>query len=293
MREVVVKTPGTCGEYIQGWYKKKPCLVSCPMNRYSIITLREGLGEWQYFKSKTRKMIELFFKRNGIPENEKKHFNLKIDTEIPVGKGMASSTADIAGIITGLSAYFEIKITPEEIGKYCTTIEPSDNLMFPKLNLFNHLSGEILEKYEGSIKTNVLMINFYGGVNTLAFNETQEDYSQKDLESFENIVRQFRNGVAENNLKEVGEACTQSALLNQKRLRKNYLEKVIELSRENQGLGVVIGHSGTVMGVLYEEKNFQKSGFLKAFKKEIPINAYQGVYEQQLIPGGIHVKIKE
>lgn len=292
MKEIEIKTPGTCGEYIQGWYKDNPCLVSCPMDLYSRIFIKEGKRQWGTLKTKTEKLIHHFFDCYHLPESEKEHFDVTLFTEIPLGKGMASSTADIAGMATGLSAYFELNLSPEEIGRLCTDIEPSDNLMFPKLNLFNHINGEVLEGFSSTLEAAVLMIDFYGGINTLTFNERKEDYSKEDLEIFSEIVNQFKKGLKTNNLKRVGEACTRSALLNQKRLTKRYLEKIIDLTDEFKGLGTVIGHSGTVIGVIYEEKSFEKKAFLELFKKEIPKQAYEKIREQHLIPGGIELIVK-
>ena len=55
MRRVRVETPGTCGEYIQGWYDGNPCLVSSPIDRYSRITIAEGPGNLATLKPKTQK----------------------------------------------------------------------------------------------------------------------------------------------------------------------------------------------------------------------------------------------
>lgn len=47
MRRVKVETPGTCGEFIQGWYEGSPCLVSSPIDRYSASSLRKDVEIWR------------------------------------------------------------------------------------------------------------------------------------------------------------------------------------------------------------------------------------------------------
>ena len=289
MRRIQVKTPGTCGEFIQGWFEGNPCLVSCPIDRYSRITIEEGPGNQAFLKPKTGKMIEEVFRRYEISDSEKNHIHISMNTEIPVGKGMASSTADISGMAAGLSEYFGLGLTPEEIGILCTFIEPSDNLMFPKLNLFNHINGTVLKKFNGVVESDLLIIDFHGGIDTLTFNETQDDYTKKDLDTFSEIVAQFEKGVNEQNLRDVGEACTKSALLNQGRLQKPCLEILTGMSRDFGGLGTIIGHSGTVIGIMYEKNNFQETGFMEVLKKQIPSTAYADIYFNHLIPGGIKV----
>ena len=132
MRRVRVETPGTCGEYIQGWYDGNPCLVSSPIDRYSRITIAEGPGNLATLKPKTRKQVEAVFRRFAIPQPEKEHLHFSMTSDIPLEKGMASSTADIAGMAAGLSAYFGLELTQADIGSLCTGIEPSDNLMFER-----------------------------------------------------------------------------------------------------------------------------------------------------------------
>lgn len=292
MRRIQVKTPGTCGEFIQGWFEDNPCLVSCPIDRYSTITIEEGHGNQEFLKPKTTKMVEEVFRRYKISRWKKNHIHISMETEIPVEKGMASSTADISGVATGLSEYFGLGLSPEEIGVLCTSIEPSDNLMFPELNLFNHINGSVLKKFNGSVESDLLIIDFHGGIDTLTFNETQDDYSKKDLETFSEIVVQFEEGVRDQNLKDVGEACTKSAFLNQGRLKKPYLEILTKISQDFGGLGTIIGHSGTVIGIMYQKNNFQETGFVEMLKRHVPSTAYADIYFNRLIPGGIKV-IKE
>ncbi|PKK87539.1 MAG: GHMP kinase [Candidatus Wallbacteria bacterium HGW-Wallbacteria-1] len=215
MRRVRVETPGTCGEYIQGWYDGNPCLVSSPIDRYSRIIIEEGLGNLETLKPKTQKQVEAVFRRFAIPQREKEHLHFTMASDIPLEKGMASSTADIAGMAAGLSAYFGLDLTQADIGSLCTGIEPSDNLMFAELNLFNHISGSVLKEFEGTVAADILIIDFHGGIDTMTFNETQDDYSPADLDAFAEIVAQFEKGVRTKSLKDIGAACTQSALLNQ------------------------------------------------------------------------------
>lgn len=293
MRRVRVETPGTCGEYIQGWYDGCPCLVSSPIDRYSRLIIEEGPGNLELLKPKTQQQVAEVFQRFAIPKPEKEHLHFTMASDIPLEKGMASSTADIAGMAAGLSAYFGLDLTPKEIGSLCTSIEPSDNLMFERLNLFNHISGSVLKEFDGTVEADIIIIDFDGGIDTMTFNESQDDYSRADLETFEGIVAQFEKGVRTKSLKDIGAACTKSAILNQKRLKKNYLDCLIGLSRDFGGLGTVIGHSGTVIGILYDNGDFQEAEFLSAFKQVVPESAYAAVYQNRLIPGGIKITTDE
>lgn len=165
--------------------------------------------------------------------------------------------------------------------------------MFPELNLFDHINGLVLKEFQGAVEADLIIIDFHGGIDTMTFNETQDDYSGQDLETFAEIVAQFEKGVRTKSLRDIGEACTKSALLNQQRLEKPYLEILTSLSEQFGGLGTVIGHSGTVIGIIYEKENFQEDAFRKALAQQIPETAYADIYMNRLIPGGIKITIDE
>lgn len=293
MRRVEVATPGTCGEFIQGWYDGSPCLVSSPIDRYSRIIIEEGCGNLATLRPKTIKQVEAIFQKYHLSQKEKEQLHFTMSSDIPLEKGMASSTADIAGMAAGLSAYFGLELNSAEIGLLCTSIEPSDNLMFEKLNLFNHINGSVLKEFDGIVEADIMIIDFHGGIDTMSFNETQDDYAPEDLESFAEIIVQFEKGVQTNNLKVIGEACTKSAFLNQKRLNKSYLECLNNLSHDFGGLGTIIGHSGTVIGIMYNEGFFQESEFRTALKRAVPESSYTDIYKNHLISGGIKITIDE
>jgi L-threonine kinase len=293
MKRVTVETPGTCGEYIQGWFGGAPCLISSPIDRFSRIVIAEGVGNLDQLKPKTCKMVDAVFRYHDIPLEEKEKLHFMMTSDIPLEKGMASSTADLAGMAAGLSRYFGLSLSAQEIGKLCTGIEPSDNLMFEQLNLFNHIEGSVLKELGGTVEAELIIIDFHGGIDTMTFNETQDDYSPQDLAVFGEIVALFEQGVETGNLKAIGEACTRSAYLNQKRLKKPYLDQLDRLSREFGGLGMVVGHSGTVIGIMFETGNCEEIPLIAAIKKHIPETAYADIYRNRLIPGGIKITIDE
>lgn len=286
---VKVKSPGTCGEYIQGWYQARPCLISCPIDCYSITTIEDGDFRESVLKAKSQEMVNLFCKKKYITTKQLKKISIRVESQIPKGKGMASSTADLAGLSTALSVFFNLALTATDIAKLCSSVEPSDNLMFKDLNLFDHIAGQVLKEIGGFIEAKVLMIDFYGGIDTLSFNESQDDYSPADLEDFSQIIKLFEAGLRENNLRKIGRACTNSARLNQKRLYKLWLDQIIALMEKHKGLGIVIGHSGTVIGVIYQEGEFEKNAFLLALKEIIPKKDYENIYDHHLIKGGVEI----
>ena len=85
---------------------------------------------------KSRKAIEAVFKKFNIPVEESKNISLKIRSKIPVGKGMASSTADIGATIGATLGLIKKELSSEEIAKLASTIEPTDSIYIEKNSIF-------------------------------------------------------------------------------------------------------------------------------------------------------------
>lgn len=291
MKKVTVKAPGSCGEFIQGVYASQPCLVSCPIDLYSQISITEGPAT-RMLDSKAVRMLELVFNEYRIPRAEKHHINIALTSDIPIEKGMASSTADIAGLAKGLSAYYDLGMDDRRIAELCVMIEPTDNIMFERLNLFNHVRGEVMMEFNASLRASILIIEFKGAVNTMNFHRQQDGYSSEDTEAFKDALMCFREGLKKADLDQIGRACTESARLNQKILYKPYFDILEKMAGRYGGHGIITGHSGTVIGVLYSDERFDYTGFMEQFLKEVPKRDYDALFLKSVIPGGLHVEIE-
>lgn len=75
--------------------------------------------------------------------------SLQVKSTIPVAKGMASSTADIAATIGATAKWLNKSISEAEIAKLCLQLEPTDSTIFESLTLFDHLRGDIIQSSIG------------------------------------------------------------------------------------------------------------------------------------------------
>ncbi|MGL4284021.1 MAG: GHMP kinase [Eubacterium aggregans] len=291
MRKVEVKVPGSCGEFIQGRVGPDPCLVSCPVDLYSTVTIAEGSAT-RMMNDKAADMLDLIFREYRLPRSEKHNINIALNSEIPMERGMASSTADLAAVAQGLGAYYDLGLDADRIAQLCIAIEPTDNIMYPELNLFNHVGGQILADYHTHLETPVLIVEFSGRVNTVGFNGQMEGCDAGDIEAFAQVAQAFNQGIATGDLDRIGAACTESARLNQKIIHKPNLETLIALSKAYGGHGVVTGHSGTVIGVMYTDNQFDYQGFMGDFLRLIPKADYDALFLKNIISGGLQTSVQ-
>ena len=288
MRRLTTRAPGSCGEWIQGIYRGRPCLVSCPIDLYARATISDEPQRID-LPPKAAAMVDYFLWRYGLSEKVMHHLNIEIASEIPRGKGMASSTADLAALAGALSVFFDLHLDSSEIARLCIAVEPSDNIMFPRLNLFDFIDGGVIKTFRHNLQAAILVINFKGTVDTVGFKGQRRIYTARDRAAFAGIVGTFQRGVDRRNLQTVGNATTKSALLNQKVLEKPYLPLLIDLSSRYGGEGVVIGHSGTVVGILHEPGRLARDDLMRELLKHVSAEEIDSAFERRIVPGGVQL----
>lgn len=281
-----VKFPGSCGELMQGMTKGKNFLITCPINLFSEISININKNSGIICDSnhwKSAKAMEETLKYFGA-----NNFGgvIKIKSEIPSGKGMASSTADISGVIFATAMALNEEISENEIAKIALSIEPTDGTMFKDIYLFDHKKGLISERI-GSIPENRLLVIDSGGViDTIEFNKKNHNRLLSENEtSINKILKKIKDGFKNKKLSVIGECSTESAVLNQKILYKYYLDKLLDFSLNHNALGITVAHSGTVAGIIFPpdiviEESFcnQVSGIFYYSQK---------IYDCKITSGGV------
>jgi L-threonine kinase len=166
---------------------------------------------------------------------------------------MASSTADIAATVYALAEALGERVEPWEVARIALSIEPSDGLMFPGLALLDHRSGRVYEELGPAPPLEVVVLDFGGTVDTLAYNcRYRADLLRKMVTEHREALAAVKGGLRRGNLGDIGYGATLSARAHQRILYKPQLEAVIGLAREVRALGVNVAHSGTVIGLLLD-----------------------------------------
>jgi L-threonine kinase len=249
-----VATPGTCGELVQGLLHGSHFLVSCPIDIYSWVTVEisdsfSGLAA-PLDSPKAKRALELAMKHFGVSNAGA---CLTIDSALPRSKGMASSTADISGVIYATAQALGREISEKEVADLCLAIEPTDSSVFSGLALLDHCTGSRFEPLGPPPDMHVVVLDFGGEVDTLEFNEVDRAEEYQELAGeFETALGLLREGLREGSAEKLGRAATISALAHQRILPKPELAKVIDLANEFGASGVNVAHSGTVIGILFD-----------------------------------------
>ena len=280
--------PASCGEFVQGIVDRDEYLCSYAIDLYSTAEVEEKLNNINIGPSKSRKAIEAVFKKFNIPIEESKNISLKIKSKIPVGKGMASSTADIGATIGATLGLIKKELSNEEIAKLASTIEPTDSIYIEKNNIFNPLNGEVI-KYLGNIQdSRVVILEPNRTLNTMRIRKTP-NYKKIKIKNKDIIKISFNlleEGIKNNDLYSIGKASTFSSLANENIHQKEGLEKIIEISKNYGAYGVNVAHSGTVIGILID-KYMNDTRLIELLRNAGLDSVYKKIYTSNIIDGGI------
>lgn len=287
MRKVVAECPGSCGEFIQGYINGKKMLVSYPVDMYSKVTLELKKSDNSKLSSKLREALIKTCKFLHLPKSCLDHINCQVETKLPIGKGMASSTADIGAAVLAFAALFDYQMTAEEIASIALSIEPTDSIVFPSITLFDYISGNYSEDLGTLPALEVIVLEGYGTVNTLEFNKlNHQEIIWQNRELLQNAFILLKQGIKAKDYTKVGQAALLSARANQNILPKQYLEEVVELSMALNAAGVNVAHSGTVLGVFYDSSVCDGEKIAKIFREENWRKHFKNVYMTKVVEGG-------
>ena len=288
MQQVKVRVPGSCGELIQGQLDGQDFLISCPVNLYSQakvkllpetnkIKLNKGFSK--SYKA-ARKTLE-YYQLQGIG------LEIEIDSELLIGQGMASSTADMAAVVSAIMLLINKKIDYKVLINILLAIEPTDSIFLPGFYKFDHLNGRIIEKLDPLPKFDILIFsNNAAEINTLAFNNSDKIKSLKESkeQSVNQALKYILTGINTRSKKLIGQGITLSSLAHQEILPKTGLIKINDLiSKYQQIYGLNIAHSGNLIG-LFIEPGFKNKKLIKNIEHNSDFKFYQ---RARLISGGI------
>ena len=282
-----VRAPGVCGELAQGVIEGIHFLVTCPVDFYSRVKVdiySDGPGveaPEDCDKAAAAVRRTLFHLKNA-----KVRAKLTINNPIPRGKGMASSSADLAAAIAATGLALGEEISPYQIAQIALSIEPTDGIMIPGVALFDHRAGIIRESLGPPPPMEIVALDLGGTVDTVQFNMVDrfQRWQSVDEQTGE-ALRLLRRGIEEQDPALVGRGASISAEASQTVLAKPRLAEVKEFAESVGAVGVNVGHSGTIMGVLLDaRKRRGKSTYHKA------LSAFpdaESVYHFRLLGGGV------
>ena len=247
-----VRCPGSCGELVQGAVAGMNFLVTCPVTLYSQVSVdlsAECETPWR-IGDKTLEAVRRTLEYLELPWQQ---VGVRVESELPLGKGMASSSADISAACLATALASGRQIEPDKICDIALSIEPTDGIFLPGITLIDHVTGKVRRCLGDPPAIKMAIFDVGGEVDTINFN-LRSDLASLNLAKEAQVLdalQMVEEGIRSGDCSLIGEGATLSALANQPILFKPSLEGIIDLSRSFGAVGVNAAHSGTVIGVLF------------------------------------------
>jgi len=179
---------------------------------------------------------------------------LKIITGGKVAQGLGTSTSDIVASIRAVSNFFGKPLHEDKIAKIAVETEKaSDGIMYDFATLFVTTQGRVLINY-GKLFPKIEILGFRSpyesdGIDTLKIPPRKYNaVEKKRLQSLKDLsVKAFSSG----DISLIGKISTSSACINQRFLEKPHLDEIIKIANKYHSEGVVVAHSGTMLGLMF------------------------------------------
>lgn len=254
--------PGHFGELVQGVFttgRETPVrgLITLPCRKIGTVAWVKVIdGSGAIFlpdgKVKVQRAIEAFKALYGIPSEV--DISVELESTIPVGIGMGSSTSDIVATIRALDQAFGIHTDGQALTKLTLAAEAAcdSTMLFGTAKIFAQRDGFIIEDFGRPLPCLAIYgFDLIPGEQFRTDETPPAEYDADDIRCFDDLRGQLRDALQSESTARVADVATASALINEKFYPKRNFAELMELRRTSNALGVCISHSGTIAGLIY------------------------------------------
>lgn len=247
---------GTFGELLQGVLPEddRDFLVTLPIAEFS--TARFVLTDEQDplvvtpgTKMKSRRLVEHMLTASG----HRSGGILDLVSKLPEGKGLGSSSADLVATARAVSDAIGLLVDEVEIENFMRQIEPTDGVMYDGIVAYYHREVRLREHLGCLPPLTIVAADEGGQVDTVRHNRIPKPYTARDRQEYAELLTVLSEAIRTHDLAAVGAVSTRSAQLSTKIRPRPLLQRLLRIHQEANAIGLVLAHSGTVIGVLIND----------------------------------------
>ena len=288
----IVRAPGVCGELVQGIRDGMYFLVTCPVDFFSRVrvdlynnVLSSGTPEIEATKG-CSKAVEALLATLEYLDWSGLAARINVGNPIPRSKGMGSSSADVVATVAATGLALGVELTPDVVARIALSVEPTDGVMFPGVALFDHREGRTAETLGPPPPMEIVALDFGGAVDTIEFNKVdlRSQWESVQAETSE-ALELVRSGVRLGDPALVGQGSTTSAVASQQVLPKPHLAAAQDFAKDVGAVGINVGHSGTIIGVLLDARQRRGKSTFRRAREAFP--DAEMVHHFRLMGGGL------
>ncbi|MFZ1875137.1 MAG: GHMP kinase [Chania sp.] len=281
------RCPASCGELIQGWILGGEKLVSCPVNWFSTVAVSDG-QPGNHERPLMRQMLINVLEHFGHPGSAARGLRIDFTSSIPVAKGLASSTADIAATAQATARHLGQCLDETTLAKLCVQLEPTDSTLFRQLTLFDHQTAATQIPCDWLPALDILLLESPYTLNTADYHRRNRQQALlENAAMLEQAWALFSLAINTRDCGKLGEAATLSARASQRLLPKPLFDALLEIG-ENCGIyGLNVAHSGSVVGLLFDAERHDSEQLCWQLQQRQIGREYPKQHRLRLIAGGV------
>ncbi|MEY4576370.1 MAG: hypothetical protein RL701_1073 [Pseudomonadota bacterium] len=254
----VGRCQGTLGELFQGpivWGTElEIAIVSLPFSRS--VTCEYVLDPWARAapaegldgKQKTAKALELLLASHGLTLPPGRW---RFSSQLEVGKGMASSTADIVAAMRCVASLTGHQFQTPDVMNILRQVERSDSVFLDEAALYLSERHEIVARFGSSLNFTAAYMVEHAVIDTEAMRDCLRAHYQRCAGEYRWALDKFLAAAARKDPYQVAEVATESSKLSQRCLPKRRFAAMRSAMRALAADGIFVAHTGSVVGYLY------------------------------------------
>lgn len=249
---------GTLGELYQGPLRARGepeiAIVSFPVDRHSWVYFTpdaEAGPAVEPLGTKAAEAARLFLDHYGLTPPPGRWDTY---SDLDVGVGMASSTADIMATLRCLFRVFSLPYDSDVVIGVLSAIERADSVFLEEYALYLSGRHQVVRRLGTGVGFHTAFVAEPGAVDTAAVTPQLLRHYRRCAAEYERCLTDLLKGFATGDPAAVARAATLSATLSQDVLPKRTFEAVLARREEFGADGVFVAHTGSLVGLLYAHR---------------------------------------
>ncbi|HGH3371537.1 TPA: L-threonine kinase [Kluyvera cryocrescens] len=285
----VARCPGSCGELIQGWILGSEKLISCPIDWYSTVEVRDG-APLPNERPLTRAMVEALLTHFGYSQGMSATLRIEVDSTLPIAKGMASSTADIAATAVATAHHLGHSLDEATLAALCVALEPTDSTLFRQLTLFDHHHAGTQIACATAPHFDLLVLESPVILRTADYHRLPREAALKaHAGELQQAWEKVQNACIQQDASLLGEAATLSAIASQTLLPKPGFSALMALVESCDLYGLNVAHSGSVVGLMLDPRRHDVEYVKWALTQKKLTDHWPRQHLLHAVPGGVQL----
>ncbi|AJJ11250.1 hypothetical protein CH64_1336 [Yersinia rohdei] len=279
--------PASCGELLQGWILGGEKLISCPINWYSRVSVTLGKPS-RFERPRMRQMVKQVLLHFGQSPLLAENICIEFESTIPVAKGLASSTADIAATAIATTRLLGQSLCDESLAKLCVALEPTDSTIFKNLTLFDHQTAQTQLPFPWLPDIDIVLLESPQTLLTEEFHKrNRHSLLVKQAPNLAKAMQQFQLANEKRCCYRLGEATTLSAIASESLLPKPEFHQLLDIVERSGIYGLNVAHSGSVIGLLLNHRQHDVDQLLNILAQKQLIKYYPQTHLVKMVAGGV------